>query len=131
MCKDNAITTSRKSCGDKKAARILRGIGLKSLLSWKQQAQNVKLGSCPCDIDHTLADNPFISRFGNDWVKKCPGLKSFVSINDLIDHMFVEAKKLMNGYVHEADFFVYHDALSLMTGRGAVEYMSKKVTGID
>ena len=40
--------------------------------------------------------------------------------------MFLEAKKLMKGTVHEDDYFVYHDVLSLLTGKGAVEYMKQK-----
>ena len=101
-------------------------LGLKSLMKFKNQAEKSILGNCPCDIDHTMAGNPFESRYGENWEKKSPELKTTVSIHILIDHIFREAEEIMKGTVHEKDFLVYHNALSLMTGKGSVEYMQKQ-----
>ena len=76
-----------------------------------------------------MAENPFQSHYGSNWETKISALRGFISINSLIDHMFREAKEIMRGTVHHDDYVVYHDALSLMTGRGAVEYMQKKLLG--
>ena len=107
-------------------ASKIKGIGKKSLLNWRDAALCAKIGDAPRNVDHTLALNPFQSRYGNNWRKKCPGIIGFISINKLIDHMFSEAKRLMANTVHQNDFFVYHDALSLMTGKDSIKYMQEK-----
>ena len=109
-----------------KLASETKGIGKKSLLKWRAVASTAKSGDAPSNVDHTLAENPFKSRYGDDWVAKCPGVTGFTSINQLIDHMFSEAKRLMAGTVHHNDYVVYHDALSLMTGKESIKYMKEK-----
>ena len=58
--------------------------------------------------------------------KKCSVYSIYCSINDLIDHMFIESEKIMKGTIHEDDYMVYHDALSLMTGKAPIDYMKSK-----
>ena len=48
------------------------------------------------------------------------------SINSLKDHMFIETENIFKGTVHEDDWVVYHDALSLFTANDSVEYMRNK-----
>jgi len=49
-----------------------------------------------------------------------------VSINKLIDHMFVESEKVFRGTIHEDDWFIYHDALTLFSSAVSLQYMSDK-----
>ena len=58
-------------------------------------------------------------------MKKCSGLKT-ISIHTLIDQVLREAEEMMKGSVHEKDFFIYHNTLLLMTGKGPVEFMQEK-----
>ena len=63
------------------------------------------MGSYPCDVDDILAPNLFESHYGPAWVKMCAGLNKFVSIHTLIDHMIIEAERLMKGPLHDHDIF--------------------------
>ena len=47
-------------------------------------------------------------------------------INDLINHIFQKSKEIFVGTVHEHDWFVYHDALSLLTSQQSIDYMREK-----
>ena len=40
--------------------------------------------------------------------------------------MFTESEKMFKGTIHEDDYAVYHDALSLMTANEPIEYMKRK-----
>ena len=85
--------------------------------------------SAPTTIDQTSSDNPYQSKYGDEWRKhvsnsqKC---KKFVSINTLIDHIFEASRDFFKGTVYEDDFFVYHDALSFMTSKESQNYCLQK-----
>ena len=49
-----------------------------------------------------------------------------VSINKLIDHLFSASKEFFLGTAYEDDFFVYHDALSLITSANSQAYCNEK-----
>ena len=103
----------------------VRGVGMASLNKWWTQAKTASAGCCVF-VDYTAAENPFQERYGEDWKKKCSFLSRFVLVNDFIDFMFTEAKNVMKGTVHEQDYVVFHDALSLFTGKEPVAYMKEK-----
>ena len=70
----------------------------------------------PSVKDHRKARNPYYSRYGERWVEKLKSSSSmskFCCITYLIRFMMKEAENLMNGSVHEDDFFIVHDALVL------------------
>ena len=77
-------------------------------------------------VDYTLADNPIEQKYGTTWKNESKTYKKYCSINKLIDHMFECSKELFKGTTHEKDYMVYHDALSLMTGKDPIEYMKTK-----
>ena len=110
----------------KELVKKMKGIGLKSLNNWCDQAQNSSHGSCPPMKDHTLSDNPLKSLYGDKWKQKSKTCRGFCSINELIDHMFTESEKMFKGTINEDDYAVYHDALSLMTANEPIEYMKRK-----
>ena len=48
-----------------------------------------------------------------------------MSINQLVQQIYDNTKKVFAGTVYEDDFSFYHDALSLMTSQSCKEYMIK------
>ena len=50
-------------------------------------------------------------------------MSKFCCITDLIRFMMKEAEKLMKGSVHEENFFIFHDALVLMTSKETIKCM--------
>ena len=68
--------------------------------------------------DHRKAKNPYISRYGDRWVdklKSSTAMSKFCCITYLISFTMNEAEELMKGSVYEDDFYIFHDALVLMT----------------
>ena len=49
-----------------------------------------------------------------------------MSINKLIDHIFIQTEKAFRGTKHEKDWMVYHDALSLFVAKESYQYMQTK-----
>jgi hypothetical protein len=86
----------------------------------------------PADLilDHRLADNPYLSMYGEEeWekrIKKSITLAAYMSIADMIEFMVVESQRVMKGTYHEDDWFFYHDALSLMTAKSTIDWMREK-----
>ena len=63
---------------------------------------------------------------GERWVDKMKSyteMSKFYFTTDLIRFMINEAEKLMKGSVHEEDFFIFHDALVLMTAKETINWM--------
>ena len=50
-------------------------------------------------------------------------MSKFCCITDIIRFMMKEAGNLMKGSVHEDNFFVFHDAIVLMTAKETIEWM--------
>ena len=49
-------------------------------------------------------------------------MSKFCCITDLIHFMMKEAENLMKGSIHEDDFFIFHDAFVLMTGKETIKW---------
>eukprot|EP01050_Picozoa_sp_SAG11_P017372 SAG11_NODE_2500_length_3282_cov_3.538800_1_plen_631_part_00 len=61
--------------------------------------------------DHTMAANPYESRFGPDWQQKLPSTFKFFSIATIMDHLKAEGDRIFAGTPREADWLIYHDRL--------------------
>ena len=59
-------------------------------------------------------------------LRNTTALQNSCTINDLIDHIFTESEKIFQGTAYEDNWYVYHDALSLLTSKKAVDYMKEK-----
>ena len=97
---------------------------------WVDYAKNnCRDENAPAPVDHRRHTNPYISRFGDDWEEYCDkqALKNQVCITEYIDHMFETTKKFFdpNGG-DKNEWWVYHDALSLMTANELIQYMIDK-----
>merc|ERR1712032_613683 len=97
---------------------------------WVAIAKGCRDANAPEPIDHRKHTNPYVSKFGdNDWEHYCDkaALNSQICITALIDHIFDTTKKFYNpNQGDDNEWWVYHDALSLMTAKESVEYMKRK-----
>ena len=69
---------------------------------------------------HRKAKNTYHSKNGERWVDKLKSsmeMSKFCCITNVIRFIMNEAEKLMNVSVHEADFYIVHDALVLMAAK--------------
>ena len=60
-----------------------------------------------------------------DKLKSSTAMSKFSCITDLIRFMMNELEKLMKGSVHEDNFFIFHDALVLITAKEKINWMRK------
>ena len=117
--KDKIVQTASK----------MTGIGEATLTKFVQVCQDAVPGAYPEKIDHTKHNDPNKSLHPDtymDQIKKSKLVAHYCSINDLIDHIFTASAAVFKNTVHEDDWVVYHDALSLMTSAKAVQYMKDK-----
>ena len=83
----------------------------------------------PLATDHRQSANPYLSKYGSNWLdhlKQSPSMSSYVCITDYVEFIINESSKVMKGSKHENDWLFYHDALSLMTARKTKEWMREK-----
>ena len=110
--------------------RNVQGLSKKKMADWKAVFENTDLvqGSVTT-FDYRTAANPFEERYGETWetyISKTEACRNKVSINKLIDHMFEETRKVFEGTIHESDWFIYHDALTLFSSATSLRYMEMK-----
>ena len=113
----------------KRISKDTKGLGFKSLTWFVAQSRDSLPGCCPPTEDYTTHPNPYRSLFKDDWENKVSNSSTCnksVSINKLIDHMIRETEKVFTGTVYEDKWYIYHDALSLMTSAAARGYMQEK-----
>ena len=81
-------------------------------------------------IDHRKADNPYLSKFGEQhWLrhlKESSKMKSVALITDYVDHIWKESERVMQGTKHQDDWYVFHDALKIMTSKANKAWMQEK-----
>jgi hypothetical protein len=62
-----------------------------------------------------LAENPYLSCYGADrWeeeIKKIDGMKKYMCITDVIEHIMHESNRVMQGTKNADDWNFYHDVL--------------------
>ena len=77
-------------------------------------------------MNHLLADNPYESRYREEWrveIKKTKIVRSFECMSDLVLHVMEETKKAYKGTKYEDTYLFYHNALSQMTDNETIEWM--------
>jgi hypothetical protein len=73
---------------------------------------------------HTLQGLERIN--GRTKIDSCVALSSFVCVTKLIEHMWTETEKMFKGSKYEDDWYIYHDALTLMTATDTKLWMEEK-----
>jgi hypothetical protein len=80
----------------------------------------------PMVLNHTKAENPYLSKFGEaDWksrVQQSFNVKKYCCVLDLAEYMVAEGYKLYP----DGNFWFYHDALSLLTSKETRIEMEKR-----
>ena len=90
------------------------------------QALDAEHGEFPKEVNHLLSDNPYKSRYGNDWkeeIKKTKIMRPYICVSELVLHIVEETKKAYKGTKYEETYLFYHDALSQMTDNETIEWM--------
>ena len=93
------------------------------------QALEAEEGDPPTEVNHLIADNPYESRYGEEWkseIKKVKRMKKFICVTDLVQHICDETAKAYKGTKHEDDWLFYHDALTQMTDKKTIAWMEEQ-----
>jgi hypothetical protein len=109
------------------------------LRKMQQQAKNAKAGSHPAQVDHRLAEDPYLSRYGKEEGERQliedVRTKGAVCVTELITALFGSAEMFYRklGETHPSndpdrynDWWVYHDALAQMTDEKCREWMEER-----
>ena len=101
-------------------------------LSWLTELRNTTVhnGSCPhIIIDHRKYDNPYESKYGNNWKEKIREsvlMKQYVCIRDLIQHIHDCSMEAFLSTPYDNTWYFYHDALKQKTAKSTVAWMKDK-----
>ena len=100
---------------------------LKSLTTAHAKAQGAQPGAYVLvQVDHKKADNPYKSRYPDNWEEKLNGsvfMKGYACVTTLIVHMIVSSAAVFAGTKHALDWCFYHDALIQLTNAETVAWM--------
>jgi len=108
--------------------QVPRSLTVKKLKQFRAESQERCIDSpAPEIIDHRKAENPFLSRYGEDeWEARIDAttpLCNYICVTDMVEHIVSESRALVN---EGDDFFFYHDALKLMTAHDTIAWMKEK-----
>lgn len=103
---------------------------VKKLRKLKALANASLPGAPPSDlvVNHTLSQNPYKSLYEENWSEKIllsKHMKKFVCITHLIEHIYQESERLMQGTKYQDNWYFYHDALTLMTSNSSITWMKE------
>jgi hypothetical protein len=115
------------------AAKLGRGMSLQILKQYQAVASTSEITTPPNLITNYRKEaNPYLARFGQRlWKKEIDQsitLRSTLCITSYIIHMWEQTALAMHGTIHQDDWLVYHDALSLMTAKRTMEWMENTRT---
>ena len=106
-----------------------KGLPRKTFVVVWHHAQDASDDYTPPPIDHRKDNNPYISKYGDEWereIKKSVTFSTSVIITDYVEHIMKESERVMKDTKHSEDWMVYHDALTLMTAKENNEWMRQK-----
>jgi hypothetical protein len=115
------------------AAKLGRGMSLQTLKQYQAVASTSEITTPPNLVTNYRKEaNPYLARFGHQlWEKEIDQsitLRSSLCITSYITHMWDQTALAMHGTIHQDDWLVYHDALSLMTAKQTMEWMENTTT---
>jgi hypothetical protein len=83
----------------------------------------------PAKVDHRLALDPYLAKFGEDGrmreIRKSVFLSSNVCITNIIEHIYKESELLFQGTIHQNNWWFWHNVLSLMTAKDTILWMKE------
>ena len=83
----------------------------------------------PTIVDHRKHDNPYFSRYGENWeeyIARSRQLRSQMKVTDMVSWYMKETEKAFIGTSNKDDWVIYHDALSLMTAASCKKWMGER-----
>ena len=86
----------------------------------------------PKKINHAREENPYKSKYGENWEEKLHNSKAlspYVPVTKLITHIIRKSEQVFADTALEKSWVFYHDALSLMTATDTVEWMKTQTSG--
>ena len=99
----------------------IRGAGQKTKEKWLEAARGAAEGEYPGPTNHTDADNPYLSKYGEElWEERlanCSRLTNKVNVKDMVRHIYTETKRVMEAPgdpCPRQKWWFYHDALAQM-----------------
>ena len=123
---------SLKTVGDVRSinpeTKEVAGVTRKKLRSIYDLASESINSNAPLPVDHRKAENPYVSKFGDEWetqLRKSSAFSHSIVITEYIQHMMEQSALVMKGTKHEESWYVYHDSLSIMTSAKTKEWMEK------
>ena len=137
----NCVTTQQLSAALEKRKPVPNGkkvaitIGGLTALIEKYAALELQHGSPPAKIDYRKYSNPYQQKYDPDntnpekWleaIRNAPNLRKFCCVTDLVEHVMRVAIDYFKDTKFENNWFLYHDALSLMTAIDCQAWMQEK-----
>jgi hypothetical protein len=115
------------------AAKLGRGMSLQTLKQYQAVASTSQINTPPKLVtNHRKEANPYLGRFGHQlWEKEIDQsvtLRSSLRIASYITHMWDQTALAMHGTIHQDDWLVNHDALSLTTAKQSMKWMENTTT---
>ena len=83
-------------------------------------------GEPPPSINFLEDPNPYKARYGDNWeneIRKSKFHKNSCCVTDLVKHMMDTSSEFFEHTEHAGKWYIYHDALVLMTEKGCVKWM--------
>ena len=85
------------------------GVSIQKLTQIYNKALEAVDEDCPPDIDHRKEDNPYKSKYGDNWKKNMMKSITFSHckcVTDYIHHLMTESERVMKGTIHEDSWMV-------------------------
>lgn len=94
---------------------LSKGIGKGIFKIIWEHAQTCLDKNAPVTVDHRLAPNISLSKYGENWeimIKKSCTLNTSVVITDYVLDMMAESEKVIRGTKYKDDWYIYYDFLN-------------------
>ena len=104
-------------------------ISLTKLQEYHHYSQVCIDKNAPAIIDHRMADNPYLSKYGEQTYEAKlddAALGTRMCITNMITHLYNHTKALYTQGGNTDMWWFYHDSLALMTAKDTVKWMKEK-----
>ena len=130
LCVKDLKMWENKSDNEIKLLKVY-GLSIQTLKNMILQYLQALRGSRPRPtvISHAEIPNPYESLYGSEWkqvILKTARMKRSILVNIHVKQIYENTKKVFSGTMYANNFYIYNDALSLMTPSLCKEYMTRK-----
>ena len=122
------LTTGKNPC------RIVGAAALRKYIA-KCSSSILLDGEPPPSINFLEDPNPYKGRYGDNWeneIRKSKFHKNYCCVTDLVKHIMDTSSGFFKHTEYAGKWYIYHDALVLMTEKGCVKWMENtRVSELD